>query len=176
MCVPLVPLVRTRICFFLRIMNNACITPNSRPAPLPNVYDPLLMIWMCGQPVQVQISTISLLFWTFVRAAGWAVGVLGWEPERVANGRSEQQHTASWEDLLMCDVLWWNISLTLEHPIKFHSRGEVAGGATVRDWAQRSKERRPLWRARCYLPPGDGMRGHVAGINHLVIGPTKNCN
>lgn len=169
MCVLLMPLVPTRICFFLRIMNFS-VLPDSKPRPLPNVYDPLLMSWMCGQPVQGQISPISSTFWIFERVGGKKGSESEWQMDAATSC------TASWEDLLMCDVLWWNISLTSEHPIKFHSRGEVAGGAAAQDWAQRSKERRPLWRARCYLPPRDGMRGHAAGINHLAIGPTKNRN
>lgn len=170
MCVPPMPLVRTRICSFLRIMNFG-ITADSEPPPLPNVFDPLLMSGMCGKPVQIQISAISSTFLTFVRAGGKKKG-----SESVWRMGAAWSSTPSWEDLLMCDVLWWNISLTSAHPIKFHSRGEVPGGATVRDWARRSKERRPLWRAPCYLPLRDGMKGHVAGINHPAIGPTKNCN
>lgn len=67
MCVPPMPLVRTRICSFLRIMNFG-VTPDSEPPPLPNIFDPLLMSRMCGKPVQVQISAISSTFLTFVRA------------------------------------------------------------------------------------------------------------
>lgn len=69
MCVLLIPLVPTRICFFLRIMNFS-VLPDSKPRPLPNVYNPLLMSWTCGQPVQGQISTIPSTFWTFVRVRG----------------------------------------------------------------------------------------------------------
>lgn len=69
MCVPPMPLVRTRICSFLRIMNFG-ITADSEPPPLPNVFDPLLMSGMCGKPVQIQISAISSTFLTFVRGGG----------------------------------------------------------------------------------------------------------
>lgn len=67
MCVPPMPLVRTRICSFLRIMNFG-VTPDSEPPLLPNIFDPLLMSRMCGKPVQIQISAISITFLTFVRA------------------------------------------------------------------------------------------------------------
>lgn len=161
-------LVQTRICFFLRIMNFS-VTPYSNPPPLPNVYDPLLMSWMRGQPVQIQISTIfNILDFCESRGKKEAKVCGKWVQREVAlrPGKTfwcamffdETSHSHQSTPLSSTHAAKWRAGQKCEIERSEAKSADLCDALVV------------------ILPPRDGIRGHVAGINHPAIGPTKNCN
>lgn len=158
--------VRATDASVLRMMNFGK-TPESELLPLPNVFHPLLMSRVCMQPSRLAQSLQH----------SWFLWEQGIKKEVRACGEWAQCEGAIHPGkTFWCATFFDETSHSHQHtPFSYTHAAKCRAGNSVRLSAAEQRATTFVMHLLLSFPAGRD-EGHVAGINHPAIRPTKNCN